>query len=341
MNKLMKLAMLCAASLTLVTTDLTAATESADNDTEEVATKKAKKEKKSKAKKALPPERMFVAIHKFENRTNASSSDIDMLQSRVQQCVVGTRKFEVVEREQLKTAMKEANLAVAGVTDGEDADAPEQGKVKAASYLIYGSVLYYGVDKAQGTDGGVASAVAKSKVEVQLKIANGETGKILAEKSAIGMGLDKALATEGFMSSKSGIGMRDAVDEAAHMIVDALRDHSYPAKIVRVGKRDVSVNMTDEEVKEDDVFDVVECGEMVFDPDTGAPLDDDGDDVGRVQISRVGPKISKAVPLDGLDLDDLDLDEHSYTLRRVSKATLQKEAKKASQKKKAAFESRF
>ena len=114
-------------------------------------------------------------------------------------------------------------------------------------------------------------------------------------------------------------------------------------EIIRELKKtlDRAQGMTDEEVKEEDVFDVVECGEMLFDPDTGAPLDDDGDDVGRVQISKVGPKVSKAVPLDDLDLDDLDLDEHSYKLRRVSKATLKKEAKKASQKKKAAFESRF
>ena len=77
------------------------------------------------------------------------------------------------------------------------------------------------------------------------------------------------------------------------------------------------------------------------DPDTGAFLGYDGDDVGRVTISRTGPQVSKAKPMDDLDLDDLDTDEHTYILRRVSKATLKKEAKKASQKKKAAFESRF
>lgn len=340
MNKMMKIAMLGAASLTLATADLMAAPEADGDETEEVAPKKAKKAKKKGKKSVAAPERVLVAINKFENKTNASSADIDTLQARVQQCVVGTRKFEVVEREQIKTLMKEANLAAAGITDGDDADAPEQGKIKAAGFTIYGSVLYYGVDKTQGSDGGVATATAKSKVEVQIKIANAETGKILAEKSAIGMGLDKAMATEGFQSSKSG-GLRDAVDEAAHMIVDAIRDHSYPAKIVKVGKKDVTVNMTDEEVKEEDIFDVIECGEMVYDPDTGAPLDDDGDDIGRVQISRVGPKMSKATPMDDLDLGDLDLDEHSYKLRRVSKATLKKEAKKASQKKKAAFESRF
>ena len=340
MNKLMKIAMLGATALMIAGTEVYAADDADEDETEEVAPKKKAKKKKSKKGAKSGPERMFVAIHKFDNKTDASGSDIDSLQSRVQQCIVGTRKFEVVEREQLKTVMKEANLAAAGITDSEDAAAPEQGKIKAASYVIYGTVLYYGADKAAGASDGVATAVAKSKVEVQLKIADGETGNILAQKSAIGVGLDKAMATEGFQLSKSG-GMRDAVDEAAHMIVDALRDHTYPAKIVKVGKKDVTINMTDEEVKEEDVFDVVECGEMLFDPDTGAPLDDDGDDVGRVQISRVGPKMSKATPMDDLDLDDLDLDEHTYKLRRVSKATLKKEAKKAHQKRKDAFKSRF
>ena len=337
MNKLMKIAMLGATALVIAGTEVYAANDADEDGSEEVAPKKAKKGKKG-AKAG--PERLFVAIHKFENKTDASGTDIDTLQSRVQQCIVGTRKFEVVEREQLATVKKEANLAAAGHTDSEDAEAPEQGKIKAASYVIYGSVVYCGTDEAKGSENGYATAVAKSKVEVQLKITDSETGNVLAQKSVIGMGIDKAEATAGFQATKSG-GMRAAIEEAAHMVVDALRDHTYPAKIVRVGKKDVTINMTDEEVKEEDVFDVVECGEMLFDPDTGAPLDDDGDDVGRVQISRVGPKMSKATPMDGLDLDDLDLDEHTYKLRRVSKATLNKEAKKAHQKRKEVFKSRF
>ena len=309
-----------------------------EDGTEEAAPKK-KKAKKSK-KKAAMPTRMVVAINKFENKTGKDIDAFDTIRARVQQCVVGARKFEVVEREQLKAAMSEQTLAASGVTDGEDADAPEAGKMKAASYIIYGNVLYYGKDGAEGSSEGVASAVAKSKVELQIKITNGETGKILTQKSAIGYGVDKAMATEEFKSA-TGQGMRDAIDEACHMVADALRDVAYPAKIIKVGKKDISINMTDEEVKEDDVFDVIEADEPMVDPDTGESLGYDGDDVGRVVITRTGPKASKAKPIDDLDLDDLDTDEHTYILRRVSKATLKKEAKKASQKKKAAFESRF
>lgn len=316
------------------------AKEADEDDTEEVAPKK-KKGKKSKSKKgASEATRMVVAINKFENKSGAPDSVFETIRARVQQCVAGARKFEVVEREQLKAAMSEQTLVASGVTDGEDADAPEAGKMKAASYIVYGNVLYCGTDKSGGSAEGVASAVVKSKVELQIKITNGETGKILTQKSAIGYGIDKAMATAEFKSS-TGQGMRDAIDEACHLAADALRDVAYPAKVVKVGKKDITINMTDEEVKDEDVFDVIEADEPMTDPDTGAFLGYDGDDVGRVTITRTGPQVSKAKPMDDLDLDDLDTDEHTYILRRVSKATLKKEAKKASQKKKAAFESRF
>lgn len=336
-NTLLKLSLVGLLSLSFAATSVYAQDDD-DDGTEEVASKK-KKAKKSKKKEAAPT-RMVVAINKFENKSGAPDSVFETIRARVQQCVVGARKFEVVEREQLKAAMSEQTLVSAGVTDGDDADAPEAGKMKAASYIVYGNVLYCGKDKAGGAAEGVASAVEKSKVELQIKITNGETGKILTQKSAIGYGIDKAMATAEFQTA-SGQGMRDAIDEACHMAADALRDVAYPAKVIKVGKKDITINMTDEEVKEEDVFDVIEADEPMTDPDTGAFLGYDGDDVGRVVITRTGPQVSKAKPMDDLDLDDIDTDEHTYIVRRVSKATLKKEAKKASQKKKAAFESRF
>lgn len=334
-NTFLKLSLMGLLAVSFAMTEVYAKADADDDDTEEVAPKK------KKAKKGAPEAtRMVVAINKFENKSDAPDSIFETIRARVQQCVVGARKFEVVEREQLKAAMSEQTLVASGVTDGEDADAPEAGKMKAASYIIYGNVLYCGKDKSAGASEGVASSVVKSKVELQIKITNGETGKILTQKSAIGYGIDKAMATSEFKSS-TGQGMRDAIDEACHLAADALRDVAYPAKVIKVGKKDITINMTDEEVKEEDVFDIIEADEPMVDPDTGAFLGFDGDDVGRVTITRTGPQVSKAKPMDDLELDDIDTDEHTYILRRVSKATLKKEAKKASQKKKAAFENRF
>ena len=289
----------------------------ADDDTEEVVPRK---------RKTSEATRMFVAIAKFENKSNAPDSVFESLRARVQQCVEGARKFEVVHREQIKAAMREPVLATSGVTGVEDAGASEAGKMKVAGFIIYGNILYCGTLMSGGKSEGVASAVVKSKVELQIKIADAETGKILAVKSAIGLGIDKIIATEGYQSATNQ-GMRDAIDEACHMAADALRDVAYPAKVVRVGKKDVTINMTSEEVKEEDVFDLIEADEPLTDPDTGAFLGFDGDDVGRVTITRTGPQTSRARPVGDLSLDDIDLDEHTYILRRVSKTRMETESR--------------
>lgn len=313
------------------------------DDTEEVAPKK-KKAKKGK-KKGSEAMRMIVAINKFENKSGAPDSLFETIRARVQQCVVGARKFEVVEREQIKAAMSEQNLVASGLTDGEAAEAPEAGKMKAASYIVYGNVLYCGKDKSGGASEGVASAVVKSKVELQIKITNGETGKILTQKSAIGYGVDKAMATSEYTSS-TGQGMRDAIDEACHMAADALRDVAYPAKIVSADDEEAIINMTDEEVREGDVFDVVDAKDLGSDEDTGAWLGFGGKTIGRLKVETTGPQTSNAVPIEGkkgkmIDLEELDTDEHMYILRRVSKQKLKEEAKAGFRKKQEKFESRF
>lgn len=335
---IMKAMVLIGVVLVSPTTSIFAA-DGGDNGAAEVM----RKDKRTTQRKKLDiPSRMVVAISKFENKSGATPQQFETIRARVQQCVVGARKFEVVEREQLKTAMSEQVLSTAGHTNAEDEDTPQSGKLKAASYVIYGNVLYCGVDKNAVAFGGISSVSVKYKVELQIKITNGETGRILAQKSAFGYGVDRSMATEN-AKSLAGQGMRDAINEACHVAADMLRDVAYPAKVIKVGRRDITLNMTDEEVQEDDVFDLIEADEPMTDPDTGAFLGFDGDDIGRVRIKRVGPMVSKAIPVeDGeMSLKDLDLNEHTYIVRRVSKATLAKEAKKRSQQRKGAFEGRL
>lgn len=302
----------------------------ADDDTEEVVPRK-RKAKKGK-KKDLEATRMFVAIAKFENKSDAPDALFETIRTRVQQCVVGARKYKVVEREQIKAAMSEQTLAASGVTNADDPSAPQMGKMKAAGFVVYGTVLYCGKDNAGGASEGVASAIGKFKVELQIKIVDAETGKILAQKSVIGSGKGKAIAAEGYQS-KTGQGMRDAIDEAAHMAADALREVAYPAKIVSVDDEGIIINMTNEEVKEGDVFDVIDAKDLGVDEDTGAWLGFGGKNIGRVEVESTGAQTSTAEPTRGrkgkwFDLEDLDTDEHLYILRRISKETLKKEAKK-------------
>lgn len=284
--------------------------------------------------------KMVVSIDKFDNKANVQADQLETLRARIQQAVIGTRKFDVVEREQLANALSERDLIDAGVTNGDDADAPQAGRMKAAGYVIYGNILFYGIDAAATGVGGIGSGSVRIKVEVQVKITNAETGKILAAKSVTGIGTESR-QVQGNTEIAGNIREqceRAAVDEAAHMVVDALRDVSYPSKVVRVGRDSVKINMTDEEVKVGDVFDVVEDGEEIFDPDTGESLGCDGDDVGRIKISRVGAKMSDAVPVGELKLADLKV---GYILHRVSAGTIRQEQIDAKKKRQSEFEATF
>lgn len=296
------------------------------DNTEEVAPRKKIKRSRKAAQEA---ERIIVAIGNFENESGAPDSVFETICVCVEECVVGARKYKVVEREQIKAAMSEQMLVASGVTDGEASEALKAGKMKAASYVIYGNILYCGKDKSGGSSGGVASSVVESKVEILIKITDGETGKILTQKSAIGYGTDRAMATSEY-STFTGRGMRDAIDEACHMAADTLRDVAYPAKIITANDEEAIINMTEEEVKEGDVFDVVDAKDLGTDEDTGAWLGFGGKTIGRVKVESTGPQTSSAEPTKGkkgkmIDLEELDTDEHMYILRRVSKKDLRRE----------------
>lgn len=335
MNQLWKLALLGVLAFSFAATDVYAADEDGDDDASEEAPKKTKKKNK-KGKKRPAPKKVYVSIHKFENKSEASDDAVQTVQSRIQQFVVGTRKFEVIEREQLKTVLKEQGLAAGGVTDGDDGHAPEAGKIKPTAFVVYGNVMYYGVDKAGAKGDGFAASVTKSKVEIQIKFVRAETGKVILQKSFIGEGVDKTTATEDSVATKSG-GMRDALEEACHMVVDALREQTYPPKIVAIDDDEIKINMTDSEVKAGDVFDVKLCGEEKFDPDTGESLGYSGKKVGRVIIQSADArmatgeaselvKISKGkLKKSEWDASECDPDADMYMLQRVSKIQLMRE----------------
>ena len=338
----------------IATSQMAAYAKNADDDeTEEAAPAKAKGKK---AKKTPPaPSKMFVAVYEFENKSDASADDVKTIRDRITGAIVNTRKFDVVERERIKTVMKEQNLAAQGVTDGEDA--PQAGKMKAAGYSIYGCVLSYGHDETRSSGEAGTGAKFESKVELQIRITNVETGKILTDQIIQSSGDIKKIASDG-VQQKGNWGqqaMRNAVDTACRDSVFLLLDLAYPVKVLAVGDDDITINVNKDLVKEDDVFNVYEEPEYEEDPDTHEMIPVDGKQVGRVSITEVGAKTSKAEPIEWMKVRgkgkrmkmkkmeacDVDSIEKGMVLRKVSAATLAKE--KAAEKAEAtsAFESRF
>ena len=342
------------ASTFLATSQIAAYAADDGDDTEEAAPKKSKKSKK--APKAPPaPSKMFVAVYEFENKSTASAGDVATIRNRITGAVVNTRKFEVVERERIKTLMKEHNLAAMGVTDSEDA--PAAGKMKAAGYSIYGCVLSHGGDETRASGEAGTGARFDSKVELQIRISNAETGKILTDQIVTASGKVQKVAT-GNVQQKGNWqqqAMRNAVDAVCRDAVFLLLDQAYPVRVLAVGDEDVTLNVNKDLVKEDDLFNVYEAPTYEEDPDTHEMIPVDGKQVGRVSITEVGAKTSKAEPVEwfkvrgkgnkmkitpmkACDIDDI---EKGMILRKVSEKTLEKEKAAEKAEKTGAFESRF
>ncbi len=283
-------------------------------------------------------QKMIVAVEKFENKTDARSDYFATLRTRITDEIINTRKFDVVEREQINSVLSELKLKAAGLT--EEGEGPEEGKLKSAGFVIYGSVLSLGMDKTTAAVASVAASKTTAKVEVQLRISSAETGKILSSKTIIATKSQSRMAGEGTTTegNSDDQSIQDAIRSAAKKVTDALIELAYPPKIIVVGKQDITLNLTKEQVEIDDLFDVLELGEELVDPDTGESLGAEEEFIGRIQITTPGPKTSKSKPVGDLGLDTF---KPGMLVRRTDPAVLQKEKAMKKETSEKAFKSRF
>jgi len=190
--------------------------------------------------------------------------------------------------------------------------------------MVFGTVQSCRTDHSALKGGGVQHYMSKSKIELRVNLVNCRTGIIVAAKTVQGMG--RAIEADNSKPS-TGQGMRDAIDEACHAVVDWLRDcFACPPKVLKVYEGEITVDLNENEVEEGDVFDVVDAKDLGKDEGTGAWLGFDGKTIGSVAITCTGLRTSNAIPLEGesLSLENLDISNHTYMLRRVSKDSLKK-----------------
>ena len=307
-------------ALMFATAQVYAKKAAADDEREEETPRKQKRGSKSKRRVDLL--RPFVAIQKFENKSGVSAPELETIHDRLQACMAGSRKFEIIEREQLNAAMREQSLAAAGGTDGDapDASVVRGPSLKTGFMFICGSVLSCHVDRTGVSTEGAFMTWTRYSVELDVKVGDVSTGRIIRQKCVAGTSIEVGSRA----NSQPGQGLRDAVDEACRLAVDALRDATSPARVVKVGKKDITITLTEAEVKVGDVFDLIE---------TDSQRSLGGEKVGRVRITDTDPEASRARPVRDAEgrivaLDEIDLEESFYIVRRVSRAKLMSKERK-------------
>ena len=263
-----------------------------------------------------------VSIEKFLARpgSGATPHEIDLLYDEILNIVANTRKFTIVEREHIQQVLREQAVVDAGMTAGKG---PESNKLQAAGYIMNGTIQRVEVSDTTVPMPDGTVKVHEGVVEIMLKLVNAENGKVLGTKKVEG----RFKSQPSFLADSDGAIARNvraqAVKVASQDVVNALVERAYPATVLSVNSRFVTVNLTDEQTQIGDTYEVWELGDELIDPATGQSLGFNEDLVGQVAVSRTGPKFSKCEPVGGLKLSQI---EKGMILRKAPKQVVAPDA---------------
>jgi len=234
---------------------------------------------------------------------------IESLNSQLVDRVNATRKFDIVGRSDLDSIIKEQDLGASGNVDAKTA--AQAGKLTGAKYLLVATgddfQDYVETAKFEGTDRSATKRVFRFSIIG--KIYDSSTGKLL-ESANFQTGNDRFkqiqlqrnyTVKDGELSDEMMVALsRDMAEKIANHIADVI----FPAKILI--KRDTEVTINRGEgggVAVGDTFNVFALGQELIDPDTKESLGREEVKVGKVKITEVDPKMSKAQVLEDTGID--------------------------------------
>ena len=253
----------------------------------------------------------IVAVMDLENKSGWSGYEIgsgmaDMLVTEL----MGTKRVKVIEREQLKKVMEEQQLGMSGMITPQTA--AQIGKLLGCQYIITGSITEYGTSSGGASALGIGIKKNTAVAALDIRAIDTSTGSILAavsgkgskssgqlDLSGNGLPTDVSLGSPEFNSSQIGQAVREACKQAADKMVTSFSGE-WASSIVKVEDKIVTISGgLNANLKKGDVFVVVRKGEAMTDPDTGEVLGSEDKEVGKIKITEVLDKMSKAVILQG------------------------------------------
>lgn len=230
-------------------------------------------------------------------------SEIQVLHDRIVGNVVSSRKYEVVERENLEKVQKELKLVDAGMTEG---DAPDSNQLKAAGYIVYGKVIQFRNYVNQAVVGDVTVSVLKGTVELQIRIVNIATSRQLAAKTIkkeIVKRMSNALASSQNLELEV---MTEALDLAAKDVVLKMNEIAFPAYITDADGKYVTANISAEQVSVGEIWKIWRRRGKKFDPETNEQDGYREKEMGLVRVKYPGPKETKFELLDKEEAKEIE-----------------------------------
>ena len=241
--------------------------------------------------------------------------------------LVKTNKFNVMERDRLGEIAKEQGLQA--FSDGRF---PTGVSVDGVDYILLGAITEYGTKAQAAQFGGFGSESETARMAVDVRVLDAQTGQIgFADTISKEVRTGGAFAIEGVGSageSDSSAALGEVMRVTAKGVTALIVSNIFPIKVVRVqANGEVMLNYGTALLGENDVLDVFSQGEAFIDPDTGEELGREETLVGKLQITSVQDRFSKATVIEGEGVAD-------GMLARLTNEVVDKKGRKKSKKKK-------
>lgn len=218
-------------------------------------------------------------------------------------------KFSVVERDKLNLVLKEQGLGASGAVD--PASAAKVGKILGVKYILLGGIDKFNIDKTGGAIGkfGVGGSMVSSKATINMRLIDSTTAERVISISADGeikKGGGFVKGTSLSRESEWGIAS-ETIQKTARAVVEKFTTGDYLARvgsavnptggaeglIIKVEGNRAWINLGSEGgIKVGDKFAVINVGEALVDPATGAKLGADEKHTGDGSVVEVQAKFA-------------------------------------------------
>ena len=213
----------------------------------------------------------------------------NLLTDKLTTALAQTRKFRIVERQQIESLMKEFKLSEQGFADKKFA--VKAGEMVGADYLLTGSVSALGASAKTEPVPYTKEMVTtwNGRAAADIRIVDSRTGEIVAAWRA-----DSSQSRSGNVDRESFL---DALQqELAQKLVQRVLEAVYPVKVAEV-QPDGTVFLNRGQgggLKVGDVLDVFQAGKTIIDPDTKEVIGASETKVGSAKVTEVRPRITVA-----------------------------------------------
>ena len=267
-----------------------------------------------------------IAVVNFKDKAgyghNIGQGIADMLITKL----VESKKYLVVERNELDAILKEQGLGQSGLVTQQSA--AKVGQLLGVEMMVTGSVSEFGEKKSKigggiGSFGGfnIGVATKTARVAVDIRLVNTSTGEIIAAKSAEGedssTGLDNVgIEDVNFHNSTTwdntqlGKASRLAIEQCVDYITEGMSGIPWEGKIIKASGGTVYMKPGSKGgVQPGMKFSVYRPGEELIDPDTGLSLGSEESKIGEIEyLSDVANgKAGKAIVKSGTGIQTGDL----------------------------------